>query len=232
MRRHSDSFPLVLAAGALAIAGLIKSVYEDAAKAYVLAKLTQWGVGSQAASLLSGLTEIAPAVTGGGIIVWSLYHYIRNDFDRADLVIVKQLETPDGDFGHYTAYLKVRNTSPTKKLNNCRCEIIELRHADGEIICNHVGLRTRNQANKSTQGRFNLDQGAEKYVPLFNIDQSCDDDGAFKVVSADDLEIHLEHGIYVAQVRAYGDSGVADEVTVRLNTSNCRFEIVRDLQSA
>jgi hypothetical protein len=122
-----------------------------------------------------------------------------------------------GDEGFYRASLWVENTSKTEKLLNCRCEIIELADESGEILMQHIGLRTTNQANKENQGRFYLDQGAEKEIPLFDIDQSgMDEERAIAIINAEDEGYFLPAGVYTALVRAYGDRGEADEVRVRL----------------
>lgn len=229
MRRYSDNFPLVLIGGVFGLAWIVKSVYEDAFKAWVLTRLSQWGYGSEAAAVISGFVEIAPAFGGAVAIVWLLHWYIRREFERTNLSFNRKLQPPAGDFGFYTAYLSVMNTSPTEKLRDCRCEIVELRDEHGELIETHVGLRTKNQENKDKQGRFNLDQGADKEIPIFDIDQSEDDDG-LSVINADGRDIRLTHGIYTAKVRGYGDRGEADEITVRLNTNNCVFDILPSQQ--
>ncbi|MCK1453584.1 hypothetical protein IVB36_22590 [Bradyrhizobium sp. 35] len=226
MRRYSDIFPLVLFGGLMGLLGIGKSIYEDAAKAWVLGRFSQWGYGTEAANVMSGFVQLTPALGGAAVIIWFLHSYIRRQFESAHLAFDRKLQIPAGDYGHYQAYLVVVNTSPTEKLLNCRCEIVELRDDEGELIETHIGLRTKNQADKSTQGRFNLDQGAEKEVPLFDIDQSNDD--GLGVINADGREITLPHGIYTAKIHGYGDRGIADELVVRLNTSNCEFIICPD----
>jgi hypothetical protein len=54
MRRHSESFPLMLVLATFVLAAFAKSFYEDAAKAWVLAKLNQWDFGAEASILVSG----------------------------------------------------------------------------------------------------------------------------------------------------------------------------------
>jgi hypothetical protein len=63
------------------------------------------------------------------------------------------------------------------------------------LIATHIGLRTKNQENKLVRGRFNLDQGANKEIPIFEIDQSRDDDEALPVINSDERDISFEHGI-------------------------------------
>ncbi|WLA65663.1 hypothetical protein [Bradyrhizobium diazoefficiens] len=227
MRRHSDIFPLVLFGGLMSLAGLGKSIYEDAAKAWMLNRISQWGYGTEAATLMSGFIELVPAFAVAAAIIAFLYWYIRKEFEAAYLVFDRKLRRPVGDFGFYHAYLVVMNTSPTEKLLNCRCEIVELRDCEGELVDTHIGLRTKNQADKAIQGRFNLDQGAQKEIPLFDINQPSEDE-TLVVINADGRELKLPYGIYTAKIRAYGDRGIADELTVRLNTSNCEFIICPD----
>lgn len=215
----------------MALAGSAKSIYEDAAKAWVLNRLSQWGYGTEAATVMSGCIELAPAFGGAVAIIWFLHWYIRKELEAAHLAFDRKLRRPAGDFGFYTAYLIVTNTSPTEKLLNCRCEIVELRDDENAVIETHIGLRTKNQADKSAQGRFNLDQGAEKEIPLFDINQSSDEE-TLGVINADGRELKFPYGIYTAKIRAYGDRGTADELTVRLNTSNCEFIIFRDAPKA
>lgn len=224
MRRYSDIFPLVLFGALMALAGIGKSFYEDAAKAWVLGRLSQWGYGTEAATVTSGLIELTPTFGGAAAIIWLLHWYIRKELEAAHLAFDRKLRRPAGDFGFYTAYLIVTNTSPTEKLLNCRCEIIELRDDEDALIETHIGLRTKNQADKNTQGRFNLDQGAEKEIPLFDINQGSADE-TLGVINADGREFKFPYGIYTAKIRAYGDRGIADELTVRLNTNNCEFII-------
>ncbi|MCA1549342.1 hypothetical protein I6F36_21155 [Bradyrhizobium sp. BRP19] len=206
----------------MSLAGLGKSVYEDAVKAWILSRLTQWGYGTEAATVMSGFIELAPAFGVAAAIIVVLYWYIKKEFEAAYLVFDRKLHRPAGEDGFYQACLVVRNTSPTEKLLNCRCEIVELRDHEGELVETHIGLRTKNQAGKAVQGRFNLDQGAEKEIPLFDINQSSDDE-TLGVINADGRELKLPYGIYTAKIRAYGDRGIADELTVSLNTSNCDF---------
>ncbi len=225
MRRYSDNFPLVLIGGAFGLAWIGKSAYEDAVKAWVLGRLSQWGHGPEAATVMNGFVEIAPAFGGAFAIVWFLGWYVRREFERTNLAFNRKLLRPIGEYGFYRAYLSVTNTSPTEKLRDCRCEIVELRNEYGELIETHIGLRTKNQENKDQQGRFNLDQGADKEIPLFDINQSEDVD-VLSVINAEGRVIMLAHGIYTAKVRGYGDRGEADEIAVRLNTSNCDFDIL------
>lgn len=226
MRRHTDAFSLVIVLATLMLIGLFKSIYEDAAKAWVLAKLSQLGLAPEAATAMSGFIEISPALGAAVGIVWFLYRYIRHEFERKSITFVRELNIPEGDVGYYTAYVSVMNTSPTEKLKDCRCEITELRDDGGTLLGRNIGLRTRGQENKETQGRFNLDQGSTKDIPIFEINQSRDDDGALQIINANNWDISLEHGTYIASLRAYGDSGLADEITLRLNSNNCRFEII------
>jgi hypothetical protein len=100
----------------------------------------------------------------------------------------------EGDSGHYSAYVTVRNTSLATKFTNCRCEIVELRDDHDEIIGRNIGLRTRGQQVQETGGRFNLDQNSEKDVPIFVIDQS-QGDGLYLINAGSD-DTKLYHGIY------------------------------------
>jgi hypothetical protein len=95
-----------------------------------------------------------------------------------------------------------------------------------EVIYDHIGLRTKNQESKGTQGRFNLDQDAEKEIPIFDIDQSTDP--GVTVINADGWQIDLQHGVYTARRRGYGDSGKPDQITVRIDSRDCQYEIVPD----
>lgn len=224
MRRHSDLFPFVLTAATVALFAIFKSIYEDAAKAWVLVKLAERGYGAEAASVMSGFVEITPALGLSLLIVWLLHRYIQHQFEKRNIELVRELEVPEGDFGHYTAYVRVRNTSRTEKLGNCRCEILELRDSDGFLIQRNIGLRTRGQENKEDQGRFNLDQDSIKDIPLFEIDQSRDE--GLSIVNANKWDLSLEHGTYTVRIMSYGDSGIPDEMTVKINSRNCEFIIL------
>ena len=81
MRKHSDSFPLWLVGAAAALTYIFSTFYQDALKASVLKYLTEW-FGPAAANMLSGLTEIAPAVGAAILIVWLLYRYMDREFQR------------------------------------------------------------------------------------------------------------------------------------------------------
>jgi hypothetical protein len=223
MRKHSNSFTPVVIGCVFLLAWAFRSIYEDALKAWVFKKLTD-AFGPRAAELMSGFVELTPAVGLAIGVIWFVYWYVRRELEARNLEFVRNLEPPVGDFGHYRASLKVRNTSPTAKMSNCRCEIIELMNSEGEVIYEHIGLRTKNQESKETQGRFNLDQDSDKEIPIFDIDQSADP--GVTVINADGWDIALEHGVYIAKVRGYGDSGKPDEITVRIDSRNCEFEII------
>jgi|GEM_PF-6559754 len=224
MRKHSDAFPLVLLGAVLVLAALFKSIYEDALKGWANKHLEAWFGPGAGTELMARFVEIAPALGLATAVVWLLNRYIHREYSTRQLAFVRDLEPPDGDIGYYTAFVSVENTSPTIKLHDCRCEIIELRSGDGALIEKNIALRTRGQRNKEVQGRFNLDQGATKDLPIFEIDQSRDD--GVTVVNANDWDITLEHGVYTASLRGYGDSGEADEITILLDSRDCDFRVV------
>jgi hypothetical protein len=225
MRRHSDVFPIVLTGAVIALLASFKSIYEGAAKAWVLAKLAEHGYGPEAANVMSGFVEITPALGISIGIIWFLYWYIRREFEKKSIRFIRELDISEGEFGYYTAHVLVTNTSLTEKLKDCRCEILELRDGDGSLIQKNIGLRTRGQENKQVQGRFNLDQDSTKDIPIFEIDQSRNDNG-LTIINANNWDINLEHGIYTARIRAYGDTGPADEVTIRLDSRDCSFTML------
>lgn len=227
MRRHSDAYPLVLLGAVFVLTWLFKSIFEDAFKAWTTRYIeVAFGPGA-AAALMRGLVEIVPTLGLAIIVVWLLQRYIHLEYSARKLAFVRELQGPEGDFGHYTAFVTVENTSATTKLQNCRCEIVELRDELGALIEKNIGLRTRGQENKEVQGRFYLDQAATKEVPIFRIDQSRDD--GLQVVNANDWDITLEHGIYSATIRGYGDTGEPDEMTIKLDSRNCEFRVVDKL---
>ncbi|WLA65575.1 hypothetical protein [Bradyrhizobium diazoefficiens] len=195
---------------------------------------------SYAWSLPPSVTILVAVMTAASVVILS--QALQHWFDRRNAqlqriavleeqltprirIALDALEIPEGDFGHYTAYLPVRNTSKTEKLRDCRCEILELRDGGGALLMRNIGLRTRGQENKEIQGRFYLDQGAVKYIALFDIDQSQDD--GLHIPNANNWDLRFEHGIYTAKVRCYGDSGEPDEVTLQINSHNCEY-LVRD----
>ncbi len=66
MGRYSDNFPVVLIGGAFGLAWIGKSAYEDAVKAWVLGRLSQWGclparwcssIGGMPYGLITAMTE-------------------------------------------------------------------------------------------------------------------------------------------------------------------------------
>lgn len=142
---------------------------------------------------------------------------------NGNLKFIRTLESPEGDIGYYEASIFVKNTSRILKLVNCRCEIAELRNEDNELLGRNIGLRTKHQENKPIKGRFNLDQDSTKEIPLFSIDQA---DDLIAVINSDEQEWEFPGTILVAHLRAYGDSGEPDEITVSIDASNCRFEII------
>jgi hypothetical protein len=133
----------------------------------------------------------------------------------------------EGEGGHYTAYVTVRNLSRAEKMRECRCEIVELKDAFGSIVERNIGLRTRGQQAQELGGRFNLDQQSEKDVPLFEVNQLEEPVGGFCVIAAGNKNIRLEYGgTYLALVRGYGDSGEPDEIVVRADSRAVTFEAV------
>jgi len=227
MRRHSDAYPLVLLGAVFVLTWLFKSIFEDAFKAWTTRYIeAAFGPGA-AAALMGGFVEIVPTLGLAIIVVWLLQRYIHLEYSARKLAFVRELQGPEGDFGYYTAFVTVENTSATTKLQNCRCEIVELRDELGALIEKNIGLRTRGQENKEVQGRFYLDQAASKEVPIFRIDQSKED--GLQVVNANDWDITLEHGIYSATIRGYGDTGEPDEMTIKLDSRNCEFIVVDKL---
>src|SRR4051794_20066207 len=122
-RNHSESFPLWIIGAVFALTWAFKSIYEDALKAVALKYLNQWFGTGPVADLMSNILEIVPAVGLAIAIVWLLYRYVERQFARRSLAFVRRVQSPEGDFGHYTAFVTVENTSRTDKLENCRCEI-------------------------------------------------------------------------------------------------------------
>jgi hypothetical protein len=96
----------------------------------------------------------------------------------------------------------------------------ELREASWEIIQRNFGLRTKGQQEDELGGRFNLDQGSEKEILLFELDQLHT---ALYVISAEPKKLKLDFGTYTARIRGYGDSGQADEITMNVDSRATPF---------
>jgi hypothetical protein len=132
----------------------------------------------------------------------------------------------EGGAGRYCAYMTVRNSSLSDKMTNCRCEIAVLEDASGQVVERNIGLRTKGQLPQELGGRFNLDQGSEKEIPLFILAQLEEPRPGLYVVTAGAQEMRLEYDVYTARIRAYGDSGQPDEITVQVNCRAVTFELV------
>jgi hypothetical protein len=223
MRKHSDAFPLVLVGAVFVLQWLFKSIYEDTFKAWANKYIEAYFGPGAGADVMGRLVEIVPTFTLAMIIVWALDRYIHREYSARQLAFVRDLEQPEGAFGFYTVLVAVENTSPTIKLHDCRCEILELRDENNRLIEKNIALRTRGQQNKEVQGRFYLDQAASKELPLFEVDQSKEE---VTVVNANGWDLTLDHGIYTAVLRGYGDSGEPDEMTVQLNSENGEFKVI------
>jgi hypothetical protein len=72
----------------------------------------------------------------------------------------------EGGGGRYWAYTTVRNTSLSEKMVNCRCEVVDLKDASGQVVQRNIGLGTTGQQAEHLGGRFNLDQGSETDIPF------------------------------------------------------------------
>ena len=221
--KKNENFELFLLAGTTALVFLLKNIFDNLFYAWLVRLLERY-FGVSESEFFAAATSVAFPVIGAIAVVWILHRYITRQFERRNLEIVRTLEQPGGEDGHYRAFITVKNSSRYEKMLNCRCEIVELRDSAGEILLTHVGLRTANQENKELKGRFYLDQDATKDIPVFDIDQQYDE--GLIVINADYDDLKFEHGVYYARIRAYGDKGPPDEVAVRVNTSNAEFDLV------
>jgi hypothetical protein len=79
MRRHSNPYLFVLIAAVTGLAFVFRSFYEDALKARLLKELVRW-FGPLGADVVSGLTELAFALTLAIVIVWALHAYMTREF--------------------------------------------------------------------------------------------------------------------------------------------------------
>jgi hypothetical protein len=177
-------------------------------------------VSNETAKVLLGLSSFA-CVWAASYVLWSRERTERNKSDdkklKGSLRFARAIRQ-EGDAGAYSAYATVQNTSLALKMTNCRCEIAELQDAHGQPIERNVGLRTRSQQEQESGGRFNLDQGSEKDIPVFELLQLQERPGpGLYIIGAGTNNIKLEFGVYTARVRAYGDSGQPDEITIKVD---------------
>jgi hypothetical protein len=170
-------------------------------------------------------------------IVWIILHSLylvfdeeKQQADRAEQKINGSLKfaraiRKEGNGGHYSAYATVQNRSLALKMTNCRCEVVELRDASNEPIKRNISLGIRGEREgEVVGGRFELDQGSEKDIPLFAINQL---EATFYMIGVGNQDITLAYGgIYTARVRGYGDGGQPDEITVRVDCRAVTFEVI------
>jgi hypothetical protein len=137
-----------LLAGAAALFFLIKNIFDNLFYTW-LQGIAEAHLGVQAAEVTTKFADISVPLIGCIMVVWILNRRIRNELSP-QIKFERHLESAAGDCGHYRAYLKVFNTSPYLKLENCRCEIVDLRGEEGRPIDTNIGLRTRHQEDKPT----------------------------------------------------------------------------------
>jgi hypothetical protein len=224
MRLNSEKAPLVIVGLAAVLVHLFSSMYQDVLKSVVVGWISHW-LGIPETEFMSRIIESASAFLLAAAVIWLIYRYLDRALRHTSLAFVRRAPEPVGDFGDYTAYVIVKNTSLTEKLHDCRCEIVELRNADGDVIETNVGLRTKGQETKEKQGRFNLDQDSTKNIPVFRLDQS--DENGLSIVNANEWDLNYDHGIYTARIRGYGDRGEPDEITVRIDSRTGDFQIIQ-----
>jgi hypothetical protein len=180
-------------------------------------------VESAAAKTLLGITAFV-CFWAASYAIWSRERAERNKSQRraqeAEAKSKGYLEFArcirhEGEAGRYFGYAIVRNASVAGKLNNCRCEVVELSDAANEVVKRNIGLAVRGQQGE----RFGLDQGSEKEIPIFEVDQS-----KFIVyLLAATEKIPLAYNNYIARVHGYGDTGESDEIKVQLDIRSSEF---------
>jgi hypothetical protein len=84
MRKHTDTFPLYLAGGALLLWGLLQNLYVDALKAWVLRELTALGLANQFAVVTSGFVEVVPTLFLSGAVIYAIYWYVWREFEKTN----------------------------------------------------------------------------------------------------------------------------------------------------
>jgi hypothetical protein len=141
---------------------------------------------------------------------------------KGNLKFSRKVQKED-EGGHYSVCVTVKNTSRSEKLQDCYCEIVELQNDAGDVIKRQFPLGPRIQERAKSGGRFGLDQGAAKDIPIFEIDQLRGN--SFYIIRAGTEKVSLGFGVYTARVRGYGDSGQHDEITVHADFRTFAFTV-------